>query len=161
MEALLAWLEGSALGHAIRSSGVWTYGLLNLVHILGLSTLFGSVVALDLKLLGLWRRVPLTAIATPTVPLAAAGFVVAALSGTAMITTNAGEYLGNPFLLVKFPAIALALVNVVIISRVPAWRARALREPEGDARRLLAILGGISLACWLAAVGAGRMIGYW
>ena len=42
---MLAWLEGSALGHAIRDSGVWTYAILNLTHILGVSTLFGSVLA--------------------------------------------------------------------------------------------------------------------
>ena len=55
--ALLAWLESSALGHAMRESGVWTYGLVNLTHILGVSSLFGSVLVLDLRLLELWRGV--------------------------------------------------------------------------------------------------------
>ena len=59
------WLEGSALGQLMRTAGVWSYGVVNLVHILGLSTLFGSVLVLDLRLLGAWRRVPLTALESP------------------------------------------------------------------------------------------------
>jgi hypothetical protein len=35
------------------------------------------------------------------------------------------------------------------------------REPTPADRRTLAIGGAISLAAWLTAVGAGRMIGYW
>ena len=62
----MAWLEGSSLGHAMRNAGVWTYGLVNLAHILGISSLFGSVLVLDLRLLGAWRRVPLELIARPT-----------------------------------------------------------------------------------------------
>src|SRR5690606_18769701 len=98
MYALLSALEGSALGNALRDAGVWTYGLLNLGHVLGLSLLIGSVVLLDLRLLGAWRTAPLAAIARPTVPLAGAGFVLAVLSGISMISVNATEYDGNPFL---------------------------------------------------------------
>src|SRR5690606_28420167 len=97
MVELLSALEGSALGNALRDAGVWTYGLLNLGHVLGLSLLIGSVVLLDLRLLGAWRATPLSAIARPTVPLAGIGLVIAVLSGTSMITVNATEYFDNPF----------------------------------------------------------------
>jgi hypothetical protein len=158
---LLVWLEGSGLGQLMRSSGVWAYGSVNLVHILGVATLFGSVLALDLRLLGVWRRVPLAAIETPTVPLALCGFVLAVASGAALISTNGSEYLGNPFLIIKFSAIGLALANVIAVQFVPAWRTRAV-EPHGPRQRLaLGVIGGASLACWLSAVAAGRMIGYW
>ena len=53
--------------------GVWSYGVFNLGHILGISLLFGSIVVLDLRLLGLWRGIGLSTIATPVVPLAALG----------------------------------------------------------------------------------------
>ena len=52
MRELLTWLEGSGLGYAMRSAGVWSYGVANLIHILGVATLFGSVLVLDLRLLG-------------------------------------------------------------------------------------------------------------
>jgi len=161
LEALLVSLEGSGLGQLMRTSGVWAYGSVNLVHILGVATLFGSVLALDLRLLGLWRRVPLAAIEAPTVTLAVCGFIVAGASGVALISTNGSEYIGNPFLVIKLSAIALGLVNVGVVQLLPAWRTRAA-EPHPPRQRLaLGVVGATSLACWLGAVAAGRMIGYW
>ena len=161
MYEFLAWLEASALGQAVRGSGVWAYGVVNLTHILGVATLFGSILALDLRLLGFWRNVSLAAIATPAVPLAVIGFTLAALSGAALISTNATEYAGNPFLLIKFPAIMLGVLNVALLHFLPAWKARRTRDPSERERVQLAAAGGVSLACWLTAVSAGRMIGYW
>ena len=161
MLPFLAWLETSMLGHAMRNSGVWTYGVVNLFHILGVATLFGAVLVLDLRLLGLWRTVPIPSIAGPTVPVATTGFVIAALTGVGLLATKATEYAGNPFLLIKFPAIAVALLNVAVVTSRPAWKAMGVREPTPPERRTLAVCGGVSLAAWLTAVGAGRMIGYW
>lgn len=146
----------------MRSMGVWSYGVFNLAHILGIATLFGSVLLLDLRLLGLWRQVTLRGIVTPAVPLAFVGFSVATVSGVCMLSVNAREYVGNPFLLIKFPAIALGLVNAVALSLSPVWqRVRKSSEPLPGDRRLLAVAGGTSLACWFVALSAGRMIGYW
>lgn len=161
METLLVWLEGSALGQLMRDSGVWAYGVVNLIHILGIATLFGSVLAFDLRLLGCWRRVPLAVLERPTLTLAACGLTIAVASGVALLSTNGSEYVGNPFLELKFAAIGLGLVNIVAAQFVPAWRARAV-EPQGMRQRLtLRVLGATSLVCWLGAVAAGRMIGYW
>jgi hypothetical protein len=161
LEPLLVWLEGSALGQLVRASGVWAYGVVNLVHILGLATLFGSVLALDLRLLGVWRRVPLAALERPTLTLAACGFIVAAASGVTLLSTNGSEYVGNPFLGLKFSAIGLGLANIVAAQFLPAWRTRYV-EPQAPRQRFaLRVVGATSLACWLGAVAAGRMIGYW
>jgi hypothetical protein len=159
LEALLLWLEGSALGDLMRTSGVWTYGVVNLFHILGIATLFGSVLVLDLRLLGAWRGVPLALLAQPTIVLAACGFTLAVASGVALITTNATEYVGNPFLVIKSAAIGLGVLNVIAAQRVHSWRMRA--ASAGSESAALKVVGGTSLACWLAAVTAGRMIGYW
>jgi hypothetical protein len=161
LEALLVWLEGSALGQLVRASGVWTYGLVNLAHILGVATLFGAVLVLDLRLLGLWRRVPLAALERPAISLACVGFALAVLSGTALITTNATEYLGNPFLPIKLTAVALGLLNAAATPFLPAWRRRSSEPLPPGRRAALAAVGGTSLLCWLAAVAAGRLIGYW
>ena len=157
----MAWLEDSGLGHAMRESGVWTYGLVNLTHILGVSSLFGPVVVLDLRLLGLWPNVRLASIAAPTVPVASVGLLVAICSGICLITTNATEYVGNPFLYLKFPAIGVGLLNVAVLNLLTGWRERDAREPSPRERRQLAVVGGVSLFAWLTALGAGRMIGYW
>src|SRR5712691_5216811 len=157
----MAWLQGSLLGHAMRESGVWTYGIVNLVHILGVASLFGAVLVLDLRLLGLWRKVALPAISEPTVPIAATGFILAAISGVCLLATKATEYAGNPFVYIKFPAIGLGLLNVAALSSLPAWKQHKVRELSLRERSKLALMGGISLFCWLTAITAGRMIGYW
>ena len=157
----LAWVQSSTLGVVMRESGPWTYGIVNLGHILGVSTLFGSILILDLHLLGLWRRVPVAALSRATVPVAQVGFTFAAITGVGLLSSNATEYVGNPFFAIKFPAIGLGLINVWVLSRLPAWRARAHRDLSRAEQRLLAIVGGISLGCWLTAISAGRMIGYW
>lgn len=161
MYDFMAWLEMSALGHAMRETGVWTYGVVNLFHILGVACLFGAVLVLDLRLLGAWRSVSLAAISTPTVPVAATGFIVAVTTGVCLLATKATEYVGNPFLYIKLPAVALGALNVAILNRLPAWRKRSTGELSPRERSHLAMAGGISLLCWLTAIGAGRMIGYW
>jgi hypothetical protein len=158
---LMAWLEGSALGHAMRDTGVWTYGVVNLTHILGVATLFGSIVMLDLRLLGLWKHIPLAALSRPTVTLAGIGLGIAVFSGSGLLATKATEYVGNPFLYIKFPAIALGLLNVLLLHRSAAWRAHRVRALQPREERQLRRMGGTSLACWLTAISAGRMIGYW
>jgi hypothetical protein len=159
--ALLAWLEGSALGNVIRDSGVWTYAVTNLAHILGIATLFGAVLALDLRLLG-WRgNTSLAAVATITVPLSVLGFALAVVSGVCMLSTNGSQYAQNPFLPIKFAAIGCALVNTLVASRTAGWQSKGFGMLDRRKRRRLALCGGLSLLCWLAAIAAGRLIGYW
>jgi hypothetical protein len=158
---LLAWMESSTLGHLMRESGPWTYPVVNLAHLLGVAILFGSLLLLDLRLIGLWRRVPLSALADIADPVATFAFGLAVVSGVALLATNATEYIGNPFLLVKFPAIAVGFVNVMVLKRTAAWRARRERALSGPESRQLALMGGISLLSWLTAVSAGRLVGYW
>ena len=161
LHEFMAWLEGSVLGHLMRESGVWTYACVNLIHILGVASLFGAILVLDLRLLGLWRKVDLRAMSEPVVSVAVAGFIVAAMSGVCLLATKATEYVGNPFLYIKFPAVAVGVVNALVLNFSPAWQARGRRELSQRENRQLAWMGGTSLACWLTAIGAGRMIAYW
>ena len=156
----MAWLEGLSLGHAMRNAGVWSTGLVNLAHPGRLIPFrFGA----RARFADAWCRAPRTVdlIARPTVAMATVGFVIAATSGICLVTTNATEYIGNPFLLIKFPAIAIGLVNVVVLNRLPAWTSRGTREPTSRERKQLAVAGAVSLLSWLTAIAAGRMIGYW
>jgi hypothetical protein len=107
----------------MRDSSLWTYPVVNLTHILGIASLFGATLIIDLRLLGLWRRVPLAPLTDAAVPVAAGGFFVAVTTGTGLLATK-----------------------------------RALSRAED---RQLAVMGGCSLMCWLAAVAAGRLIAYW
>jgi hypothetical protein len=161
LRGLMAWMQASTLGHFMRESGAWTYAIVNLTHILGLASLFGATVILDLRLLGVWRRAPLATLADVAVPVAACGFAVAATSGICLFATRATEYAGNPFLYIKFPAIAIGLLNALILHVSPAWQARRTRDLSPRERRQLAWMGATSLACWVTAIAAGRLIAYW
>jgi hypothetical protein len=145
----------------MRESGVWTYGLVNLVHILGVASLFGAILVLDLRLLGLWRKIALPAISEPVVPIATIGFLMALISGVCMLATKATDYIGNPFFYIKFPAIFLGLLNVVILSSSSAWKEHKVRELSFREQSRFKVFGGISLLCWITAITAGRMIAYW
>ena len=161
MHDFMMWMQTSALGHFMRESGPWTYAIVNLSHILGVASMFGALVILDLRLMGVWSRTPLAALAEAAAPVAAFGFALAATSGIGLLATKATEYIGNPFLYIKFPAVAIGVVNALVLSFSPAWRARGRRELSQRENRQLAWMGGTSLACWLTAMGAGRMIAYW
>jgi hypothetical protein len=159
---VLLWIEQTGLGHMMRESGPWTYAIVNVAHILGVSTLFGSVLVLDLRLLGAWsRRVRIADLSVAVTPVGITAFVVAIVTGAALLATKATAYVDNPFLLIKFPAIGLGVLNASILNITPAWREVGVRVLRPGERRQLAIMGGISLVSWLTAVTAGRMIGYW
>ena len=87
--------------------------------------------------------------------------MVAALTGVGLLVTKATEYVGNPYLAIKFPAILLGLVNAVAVGRSDAWRARGQRELSPRDERRLALMGALSIACWLTAITAGRLVAYW
>jgi len=157
----MAWLEGSPLGHVMRDTGLWTYSIVNLAHILGVAMLFGAILILDLRLLGLWKHIPLSALSRPTVTLAALGLGLALLTGSGLLATKATEYVGNPFLYIKLPAIALGVFNIWLLHRSAAWRAHRIRALSAGEETQLRAMGGVSLVCWLTAISAGRMIGYW
>lgn len=163
MSALLTWLEQSGLGSFMRESGPWTYPAVNLAHVLGIALLFGSVAVIDLALLRLGRRPAgaVAAVAGAASPLASAGFLLAVVSGAGLLASNGSEYVGNPFFLVKFPAIGLGALNAALLRRSAAWRdlRRGVVAPDGVKR--LRVAGALSLVCWLAAIASGRMIGYW
>jgi len=157
----LVWLESSALGVFMRTSSLWVYPIVNLLHIFGIAALFGSAAIIDLRLLGLWRRAPMTAITDAAVPVTTAGFILAVLTGVPLLATKSTEYIGNPYLPIKFAAIGLGVLNVVLLNLSPAWKARGTRDLQPRDRRILAIFGGISLAAWITAISAGRLIAYW
>jgi hypothetical protein len=113
--------------------------VVNVIHVLGVATLFGAVLILDLRLLGVWRRAPLAAITTVAAPLAMAGFALAAASGVCLLAANALEYEGNPVLLVKFSAIGLGLANAVALRYTAAWQPVICPAPKrGDSRSWVA-----------------------
>ena len=56
MRDAFVWIEHSALGEFMRTSSLWTYAIVNVLHVLGIASLFGATVIMDLRLLGMWQQ---------------------------------------------------------------------------------------------------------
>ena len=121
---------------------------------LGIALLVGAIVVLDLRLLGAWRATPVAAIARPTVTVAAAGLALAILSGASLLTVQATEYVANPFLYWKFAAILVGLANLAALRLAGDWT-------DDRLARRRAVAAALSLAAWVTALIAGRLIAYW
>ena len=102
----------------------------------------------------------LRTITTATVPVAVGGLVLAITTGAGLFATQATEYFGNPFLFIKFSAIAVGVANAAAVRALPEWQERGDRDLLPGERRRLAVVGGISLASWISAIAAGRLIAY-
>ena len=162
MYEMMAMVEASLFAEALRNLGVWTYGIVNLAHIVGISLLFGAIVILDMRLLRFWQHVSVGTIATITIPIAVIGLSLAIPSGISMFAMNATQYHENPFIYLKIPILVLALANVVLVTRLRAWQRAVtgsfLQSGDGS---VLYVCGAFSLCSWSSVLACGRMIGYW
>ena len=149
-------LQESALGHAMRSSPA-LYPAVEILHIIGFVVLVGSILALDLRLLGLGRAIPIAPMAQLLLPLSRLGFALAIGMGFLLFSADAAHVVRNPAFQAKLLLIAAALVNIAIAHAGP-WRrvARWGTEAPGGAR----VTALLSLLLWLGAVCAGRLIAY-
>lgn len=150
LTSLVEALEGTALSQALRAS-LWLYPMVNIGHVLGIALLFGAIVPLDLRLLGLWRGVPVDHLARALVPVAATGLVLAVCTGALLFTTRPADYVVEPLFGVKVSLLAAAVINALLLRRVPRWR-----QGGGGS----GVAGALSIMLWLGVITAGRMIGY-
>jgi len=101
-------LQESALGHAMRSSPA-LYPAVEILHILGFVVLVGSILALDLRLLGLGRAIPIQPMAQLLLPLSRFGFLLAISMGLLLFSADAAHVVRNPAFQTKLLLIAAAL----------------------------------------------------
>jgi len=149
-------LQESALGHVMRGSPA-LYPAVEILHIVGFVVLVGSILALDLRLLGLGRAIPIQPMAQLLLPLSRFGFLLAISMGFLLFSADAAHVVRNPAFQTKLLLIAVALINIVIAHTGP-WRRVALWGVEVPARAKVTAL--VSLLLWLSAVCAGRLIAY-
>ena len=153
MEAFLSALEGTAFAQSLRVSR-WGYAAVNGVHIFGIALLIGSILPLNLRLLGVWPSVPLRALVHVLVPVAAIGLGIAVSAGLLLFSVRAREYAG-----IEFVQIKLALVAVGTISALALHYAHgpSLETASRARRRFHAT---VSMVCWIGALACGRLIAF-
>lgn len=151
-------LENSGLSAAMQSS-LWLYPAVETVHLLGLAALVGCAVAFDLRLLGVSRHLPARAAARHLLWCARGGFVLAAISGFLLFTSDPVTLAANPAFRWKLALIAVAGLNALRFHIGPFRTADDWGQ--GGAVPLSArIAAVVSLGAWAAAVTAGRLIAY-
>jgi hypothetical protein len=145
----LAWLESTGFGTWVRESpSVFAYPSILFLHTVGLSLLVGTNVAIDLRLLGRSRDLPLAPMES-FFKVMWLGFWINALSGVALLVADATTKLINPVFYVKMAFIACGVTTMVLIRK---------RVFHGVSRgNVLAVL---SLVLWGGAITAGRLMAY-
>lgn len=154
--AWAAALEASALGAWMRGSS-WAYPAVNLLHLLGLVLLVGSMVLLDLRLLGVGRRLHLPDVSALLTPVAVAGLLIMLASGALLFTADAGPLSMQPLLQLKLLWIALGVGNALLFR---GWWAGRLADWDARPPLLGRVQAAASLLIWLGVAAMGRMIAY-
>ena len=146
--------QPSGTRHRANTSHVdLAYPIVNAAHIAGIGLLFGAIAVADVAILRRGRFV--SAEDGPPIRIALAGFTLAAVTGVVLFAVRASAYAQNPFMGTKLALIALAGLNVFTL-RLLARRSRS--NGRSVQQRAAA---AASLAIWTAAIGSGRMIGFW
>lgn len=153
MEVLFAALEGTALAEALRGSR-WAYAGVNAAHIFAIALLVGSVVPLNLRLLGAWRGISREAVVRVLAPVAASGLILALLTGTLLFSVRAREYSGIGFLQLKLTFIAVGVLSALALCLSHGF---LLKDAP---RARLAGHAVLSTVCWLGALACGRLIAF-
>jgi hypothetical protein len=159
IEDWAATLEGTALATGLRNS-VWSYPLVNAAHILGVALLVGSIVPLDLRLLGAWRSAPLAPMWNILTRTAGAGFFLAVIFGMLLFITRATEYIASNLFLAKMAVVIIGTANVMAFRVPPPSDTSEITSAHAMPPLRLRIAAGVSLAAWLTAMTLGRLVGY-
>ncbi|WAI85114.1 MULTISPECIES: DUF6644 family protein [Achromobacter] len=140
----------------LRRSGT-LYLLINAAHIGAIGLLIGSIVPLDLRLLGVLKPTSLALLAPVLARTAAVGLALAVLTGATLFTVRPQEYLQNPAFVVKMGLLGAGAINAWFVRRGGAW-GRVLQgdRPSGALRCQAAV----SLLLWTGCLVAGRWIGF-
>jgi hypothetical protein len=155
---LLGRLEASGFATWVRESGsLWAYPLILTLHTIGLSFLVGAKTVLDLRLLGFGRGMSLAALG-PLFSMMWVGFLVNAASGVALFMADATVKARQGIFWIKLALIAFGLVNIQSTRAFLTHEARSLGTGRVPPRgRTLALT---SLAIWIGAITAGRLMAY-
>ena len=100
MDVPLNFLNDFWLVQAMKYS-LWLYPTVESLHICGIGMLFGSVVLMDLRLLGVCPHIDFSALSRLGITVSLFGFALAVLTGSMMFMTHAADLIGSRLFLIK------------------------------------------------------------
>jgi hypothetical protein len=156
-QAFLRAVELSGFSTWVReSNSIWAYPSVLFLHTLGLAVVVGMSVAISLRVLGVGNGTPIGPM-DKFFPIMWIGFWINAVSGTILIAIDATNRLTSPVFYIKMSCIALAVICVQLT------RNRVFRYSNPDTtpvKTSAKILAASSIALWLSAIVAGRLMAY-
>ena len=154
----LTALESAPLAAAMRHD-LWLYPVVEIFHITGFVVLVGSIVVLDLRLLGFTRSLSAHALARHVLPWTLGALVVIVPTGFLMFMAHATEFVSNPAFQLKLALILTAGINAALFHtgagrRYASWD-RDATPPAGVKAHAAA-----SLVLWAGVIACGRLLAY-
>ena len=123
MDGALDWLQRTNVAVQIRDS-LLLFPLLESAHVIGLAIVFGTIVIIDLRLLGLaTTHRSFQRLADDTLKWTLGAFVLTAITGSLMFTTNAVVYFHNTWFRAK------VIMLLLLISQIPLKPTGGLLPP--------------------------------
>lgn len=157
--AWLQSLQGLPIPTDLREDG-WSFQIVECIHVLAITFVVGTVVMVDFRLLGVAsRQRAVSRLTSEILPWTWAGFVVALTSGSLMFSSAALKYFDNTPFRIKFVMMVLAGINMSVFHLTTA-RSMAHWDEHPSPPFLAKLAGGLSIACWLGVIAAGRWIGF-
>jgi len=155
----VASLEASSLATTIRNS-LYLFPLIESVHVIGLTMVFGTILIIDLRLLGLAStRRSFTAISSDVFKWTWLAFAVTATTGVLMFITNAATYYHNIYFRSKMALLVVSGVNILAFELTAR---RSVHTWDRDARAPAAgrAIAALSLGVWIGVIFLGRWVGF-
>jgi hypothetical protein len=138
---------------------MWLYPAVEIVHIIGFVTLVGSIIVLDLRLLGLSRGLPVRALARHVLPWSFGALLLIVPSGLLMFIAHAGDFVANTAFIVKMSLLFCAAINAAVFHAgvfrgAAAWDSGLAVPARAKLHALL------SLLIWIGVLACGRLLAY-
>jgi hypothetical protein len=162
MSDLLLAAEHTPLAAAMRGEvgGEWLFPIVETLHVISLAMVFGSIVMVDLRLVGNTScDSAVSKLSREVLPYTWGAFICAAVTGSLLFVSKAHVYFYNLQFQLKCLCMLLAGVNMAVFHfgtyrHVLEWD---MRLPPPRAARLA---GGLSIALWIGVICFGRWIGF-
>lgn len=152
-------LENSAVAQWINTAGP-TYPIVESLHVLAVALVFGTILIVDLRLLGVAsNNRPFTSVAHDLLRLTWGGFVLAVITGVMLVLPNATNLYINFEFQTKMVLLLIAGVNMAVFEFITARNVGVwdTQIPPPVAAR---VAGLLSLGLWTAVIIFGRLIGF-
>jgi hypothetical protein len=154
-QPFFVWHSTSTIGNTI-SGTVWMFPVIETVHILAMAVMFGGMLVLNLRLLGLgMTRQPLPMLAGTLMPFVNWGVAIMLVSGYMMFSSEAMKSYANDGF--KFKMMSLA---TVLIFQYTLYRAIVKKDDAERNKALGAACALFNFLLWFCVGVGGRAIGF-